>query len=907
MIIKADEIKHYGTPRHSGRYPWGSGEKGSDDHRNKTFLDYVDKMRRQGLTESEIAKGMGSSTTEFRARKAIASNAEKQSGISLAQRLKDKGMSQVEIGKRMGNINESTVRSLLEQGRRDNNNVLQTVSNMLKEKVDALPEHGSLDVGKGVENQLGISQTKLATAVAMLRQRGYNLHTVYGDQLGTAAGKKTIYKVLTRPETTRSDVARNKDKIQQIQAFSEDKGHTLLGIQPPLSISSKRVAIRYGKDGGAENDGIIYVRPGVEDVSIGKSRYAQVRVKVDGTHYLKGVAIYKSGLPAGTDLVFNTKKSDTGNKLDAMKNIKDDVDNPFGSKIKRQLLVKGEDGKDRVTSAMNIVNEEGDWDKWARTLSAQTLSKQSPKLAKHQLDQTYESKKAAFDEIMSLTNPAVRKKLLDTFAGETDASAVHLEAARLPKSSWHVILPMNSIKETEAYAPNFTNGTRVALVRYPHAGTFEIPELTVNNNHPQAIRAIGRQAKDAIGINSEVAKRLSGADFDGDAVLVIPNNNRLIKSSHALEGLKDFDPQHSFPEYPGMKIMDAHTKGVEMGKISNLITDMTIQQASRDELARAVRHSMVVIDAENHKLNYKLSAEVNGIKQLKIKYQGGANHGGSTLISRAGAETRVNDRRLRRAGSGGPVDKETGKLVFEPTNKTRVSRKTNKRSGVTTEEVVPVKISSKKLAETDDAHTLVSKDGGTPIEKIYADHSNKLKDLANQARKASVNTNTIPYSESAAVAYKKEVGTLNSKLNIALKNAPLERQAQVFARTTLSIKKADNPGMSPEEEKKIKAQALTAARIRTGAAKQQIKISDDEWAAIQAGAITNHKLTEILRHADLERVKELATPKKLITMTPSKIARAEDMLALGATQSEVADAIGVSLSTLKRSIDREEG
>jgi hypothetical protein len=901
MIINDDELKHYGTPRHSGRYPWGSGEKGSEDHRNKSFLDYVDGLRKQGHSDAEIAKGLNIKSTEFRARQAIATNAEKQSGISMAQRLKDKGLSNVEIGKRMGNLNESTVRSLLEQGRRDNNNVLQTTANMLRDRVHELPDKGSLDIGTGVENQLGISKTKLATAVAMLKEEGYRTHSIQVDQLGTAVGKKTLVKVLTRPGMEYSDVNGNKDKIEQIKAFSDDGGRTINLIKPPLKLSSKRVSVRYAKDGGADNDGIIYVRPGVEDVSIGKARYAQVRVAVDKTHYLKGVAVYKTGLPVGTDVVFNTNKHDTGNKLDAMKKISDDVDNPFTSKIKRQI----QDERGKVTSSMNIVNEEGDWDKWSRTLSSQTLSKQSPKLAKTQLAMTFEARQKAFDEINRLTNPAVRKKLLETFADEADSASVHLKAAALPSSSWHVIIPMNSLKENEVYAPNHRNGQVVALIRYPHAGTFEIPELVVNNSHPQAKKAIGN-AKDAIGINSVVAKHLSGADFDGDAVLVIPNNRRLIKTTKALDDLKDFDPQHAFPGYPGMKAMTAHVKGVEMGNISNLITDMTIKGADRAELARAVRHSMVVIDAEKHNLNYKLSAEVNGIKHLKIKYQGDARAGAKTLISAAKSRTNINEQKPRKAARGGPVDKATGKLVFEPTGRTRVITTVNKRTGLVKKEVVPIKQQVKKLAIAEDAHILSS---GSKIEEVYAEHSNKLKALANQARQVAVNIKTIPYSQSANLAYKSEVNTLTHKLNVALKNAPLERQAQLFANTRLSIIKASHPELATDSDqvKKLKSQLLTQERIRTGAHKHQIEITDDEWAAIQAGAITNNKLTEILRHANIDTVKKLATPKVKILMTPIMKARAIEMLDSGYTQIQVADHLGVSLSTLKTSIDGKEG
>lgn len=869
MIITEDDyLAHYGILRKSGRYPWGSG--GSQNTRNRSFLDYVDDMRKQGLSEVDIAKGVGITTTQLRAAKSIARNEQKQSDINLAQRLKDKGYSNVEVGKRM-NINESSVRALLDPGAKDKADVLETTANMLK---DAVAKKTYVDIGSGVEHQIGVSQTKLATAVARLQEEGYSVQRVKIPQVGT--GHLTEFKVLAPPGTTQKDIFINRAKITQITDYSEDGGRTYLGIKPPTSIASKRVGINYAEDGGSKADGVIYVRPGVEDVSLGKSGYAQVRIAVDDTHYIKGVAMYKDDLPAGKDLVFNTNKSNTGNKLDALKELKKDDDNPFGATITRQKGV------------MNIVNEEGDWENWSKTLSPQFLSKQSPKLAKTQLDMTYESKKDDLDEIMSLTNPAVKRKLLETYADDVDSSAVHLKAAQLPRQGSHVILPLNSMKPTEVYAPNFRNGEQVVLIRYPHAGTFEIPELTVNNRQPEAKKLLGN-ARDAIGIHADVAKRLSGADFDGDTVLVIPNGSGKIKTTAALEGLKEFDPQHAYPAYEGMSKITPRTKQVEMGNVSNLITDMTIRGASSTELARAVRHSMVVIDAEKHNLDYKQSAKDNGIQQLKAKYQGSGRAGASTLISRASSEIRVNDRKARSAAEGGFIDKQTGKKVFVDTGATRTGK---------TGKVELKKIKSQKLAETDDATSLSS---GTTIEKIYAEHSNKLKDLANTARKASVNIKSTAYAPSAKTAYSKEVKSLDSKLNIALKNRPLERQAQVLANATISAKRQAHPDMDSATLKKIKAQSLTEARRRTGAEKQQVVIEQDEWNAIQAGAISNHKLTQILNNADLDQVKKLATPKTAVLMTSTKTSRAKAMVASGYTQAEIADALGVSLSTLKRS------
>jgi len=896
IIDEETYLAHYGILRKSGRYPWGSG--GTQNQRNKMFLDTVADLKRKGMTDVEIARGFSTpddpfTTTMLRAAKSIAKNEQKQADIAMAERLRAKGMSNVAIGKRM-DIPESSVRALIAPGQKDKADILVSTSNMLKEAVD---KKGYIDIGVGAEHHMpGVTASKLNIAVARLKEEGYKVITIQVQQLGTT--NKTLVKVLAPPGTTYKDVVTNKDKIHMVRDVTYDKGRTWSGIQPPLNVNSKRIAVRYAEHGGADADGVIYVRPGKADLSLGNSRYAQVRIAVDGTHYLKGMAMYKDDLPDGVDLVFNTNKKSTGNKLDAMKEIKKDKDgnvdleNPFGASV-RQLPKLDKNGKEvpnSVRSAMNIVNEEGNWDSWSRSLSSQTLSKQSPALAKSQLNMTYERKQREFDEIMALTNPAVQRSLLKSYADDVDASAVHLKAAALPRSSWHVILPFNTMKENEIYAPNYKNGERVALIRYPHGGTFEIPELTVNNKHPGAKKALGN-AKDAVGINSKVALRLSGADFDGDAVLVIPNNKGQVKSSAPLAGLRNFDPQASYPAYDGMPKMSARTKGHQMGLVSNLITDMTIRGASTEELAQAVRHSMVVIDAEKHDLNYKQSAIDNGIPQLMSKYQDRKQGGAATLISRATARTDVDERSPRSAAKGGSIDKATGRKVFEKSGDTFVNSKG---------QTVTRKIQSTKLAETDDAHTLSS---GTPIERVYAEHSNKLKNLANQARKAMVHTPKTVVSPSAKVTYKNEVTSLNAKLNIALRNAPLERQAQLLANTVVSQKRNANPDMEPADLKKIKSQALTEMRTRTGAAKQRIDITDAEWNAIQAGAITNHKLDQILNNSDPERVKQLATPRTNSVMTSTMKQRAATMAASNYTQAEIAEALGVSLTTLKTALN----
>jgi orotate phosphoribosyltransferase-like protein len=902
VISEENHLKHYGTPRKSGRYPWGSGDASPESTRNRHLLQTVRHLRQQGMSEAEIAKGMSLSVTQLRAQKSIALAQQKQDKILTAQRLKEKGWSNVEIGKRM-NLNESSVRALLAPGEKDKADAIQTTANMLKRQVD---EKKYIDIGSGVEHQVGVTATRLKTSVAVLQEQGYQVHPIKVQQGGT--GKYTTMKVLTPPGTTLDEVRRNRAQIRQIQEYSVDYGRSFLKTQPPLNLSSRRIAVVHGPE-GAKADGMIYVRPGKKDLSIGSSPYGQVRIAVDGTHYLKGMAVYKDDLPDGVDVMFHTKQPDTGRKKDAMKPMNlNDPELPFGA-ITHQ--VHGPDGK--VSSVMNLVGskagagEEGAWDSWSRNLSSQMLSKQSPNLAKQQLTVTYDRRKKEFEEVKSLTNATVKKDLLVKFADQTDAASVHLKAASLPRQATKVILPISSMKPTEIYAPTMRNGENVALVRFPHGGTFEIPELTVNNRNREARKVLGTTARDAVGIHHSVAERLSGADFDGDTVLLIPNNKGLVKSTPALEDLKGFDPMvYKIPEGSPIPRVTSSIKGSEMGRVSNLITDMSLQGASSDQLARAIRHSMVVIDSEKHGLDLRKSEKDNGILALKEEYQGGKRRGASTLISQAGAEDRIPQRRLRPASRGGAIDPATGKKVFEPTGymikerKSKLDPVTGKRRYYETGRLVPARDKVERLAVTDDAFKLSS---GTVMEVIYAEHSNRLKALANEARKESLPLKGAPTSPSAKRTYANEVASLDAKIRNAERNAPYERQAQLLANASVGAKRQANPHMEPEEIKKIKQQALNEYRNRTGAKKDKIVITTEEWNAIQAGALSTNKLEKILKNSDSDTVKMLAMPKQSTKMSGNKLIRARSMLDSGYTQAEVADALGVGVTTLRLNLN----
>lgn len=869
---ESDSLAHYGTPRHSGRYPWGSGD--TPYQRATNFLNETKKLRQQGLKETEIAEYFGMNTTQLRARSADMKTYKKQKDMATALKLSEKGVSVAEIARRL-DCSPDTAKKLLDPTTNMKRTKIEGAHDILKKQVD---EHKYIDFGKGTETILGVSTTQLNTAVQQLKDEGYVVHEAYIKQLGVKDATTTV-KVMCPPGTTKQEFHANRDKIRVLGVTVDQDGYLQAGIKPPTNIDSNRIQIRYGDEGGSQMDGVIELRPGVKDLSIGSSHYAQVRIAVDGTHYIKGVAIYSDDLPKGVDIRVNSNKTreDAPNKLDALKKFEkttNDPSNPFGATIKRQQEYIDKDGKTKL-SALNIVNEEGDWDKWSRSLAPQMLSKQMPSEAKKQLKITRDKKEADYNELMSLENPVVRRKLLQSFADSCDSKAVEMKAAAYPRQASQLILPLTKIKDTEVYAPNFKHGEKVALIRYPHAGTFEIPVLTVNNRNAQGISVIGKKAMDAIGIHPNVAERLSGADFDGDSVVVIPNNNGQVKSSPALRGLKGYDPKIQYKYHEGVKVLPESQKQRLMGEVSNLITDMTIRGADANELAKAVRHSMTVIDATKHKLDWKQSEIDNDIKSLKKTYQ--PEGGASTLISRSKSPTYVPQRRLRKASEGGPIDPETGKKVWvetgDPYKKSKVPR----------------------LGLYDDAATLSS---GSQIEKIYADHSNAMKALANKARKASLAIEDIKYSPQARKDYAPEVASLKAKLNEAYRNKPLERQAQILANARVNLQKEANPDLSKKEIGKLETHALSKARASLGGKRYKIQISDREWEAVQKGALRTNMLKELVENTSADHLKDLSLPKKRVALSTSQKARAVRLLE-SHTTAEVAEALGVSTSTIR--------
>ena len=936
-----DELLHYGMPRRSGRYPWGSGDEPYQHSRD--FLGRVEEMRKAKFTytdengkkwtgDNAIAKSLGYNSTDFRTVYAIAKDQRRIDDVATAKRLKEKeGLNNTEIGKKMG-INESSVRSLLNSDSESRMKQARETAEFLKKNVD---EKGMIDVGKGVERELNISREKLDQALFILQaEDGYEVHGGRFEQV-TNKGQMTTQKVLCPPGTPHSEIY-NLDKVHTLNDYiSRDDGQTFeKKFHYPESMDSKRLMIRYKEDGGINKDGLVELRRNVPDLSLGESRYSQVRIMVDGKKYIKGMAVYgdDKDFPPGVDVIFNTNKSNKVAKLDVLKDVKNDPENPFGSLIKDadqggQYWYTDSDGK-RKLGLINKRSDEGDWTEWKDALPSQFLSKQSKSMAEKQLGIAKANKQEEFEEIMALTNPTVKKYYLNKFAQSCDSAAIHMQAAALPGQKYHVILPITSMSDKEVFAPGYKDGQKLALIRYPHGGTFEIPIVTVNNKNKEALKMIGKTSIDAIGINSRVAERLSGADFDGDTVMCIPTHDRAgkvkITSTNPLKELEGFDnkieyggekrigpdgKEHYYRngrEYSIMKKTDT-----EMGRISNLITDMTLLGADEKELARAVKHSMVVIDAEKHKLDYKASEKDNNIAGLKKKYQGKTNGGASTIISRAKGEYDV----LKRQGTPKinikgkewyDPKRPEGSLIYKTADDLEYTiKKVNKRTGEVSNVTKFRTQKSTKMAETDDANTLVSQ-YKHPMELIYADYANSMKSLANKARLEMVNTGKIAYDRNARRVYDKEVQSLKDKLYKAELNVTRERAANRIAAAQVNSKKAiaeeQGEKLKPKDIKKAGQQALTKAREDVGSVARRdrnIVITDKEWEAIQAGAVSETVLKRILNNSDPDTLRQKAMPKATKVINQAKANRIKAMSA-SYTIQQIADKLGISTSTVSK-------
>ena len=919
-------LQHTGTPQKfdfdpngSGRYRQGSGE--NPHQHGFDFLYEIQKLKESGdfKDETEIARYLGYSTTEYRAKKSILrAEKEREDAGKIKHMYYDRHQSKSAIARELG-ISDKKVDNILKDCESVKNAKLRSTEEVLLKSVK---EKEWIDVSEGVEKDLGISKPMLKAALQKIEEDGeYEVKKIQVAQINSGTGQKTTTLVLCPKGTTTREIYLDLNKIKLInEYYSEDLGLTYGNMERPAPVSSDRISFTYAdKDGYQPKDGIIELRPGVEDLSLGDAKYAQVRINVDDKYYLKGMAYYNPDLPKGTDIRFNSSKQEgtpIEKVLKPMQTVNGepdgpiDWDNPFGANLKAngrgQSYYIGKDGKKHL-SAINKLSEEGDWGEWSKTLAAQFLSKQPLELARKQLNITYLDKISEFEEIKSIPNTTVRKFLLESFADDCDASAEDLKATSMPRQATQVLLALESIKKDEVYAPNFHEGEHVALIRYPHNGPCEILNLKVNNKNQEAIKLFSKTPKDCVVINPKNLQKLSGADQDGDNVVVIPNKKIgkgfAIKSDPILKDLENFDPHIQYAASPGCALIKTDAqKGIEMGKITNLIADMQIQGADSREVARAIKHSMVIIDAKKHKLDYKASERDNDIKSLRIKYQGNAQGGSSTLITRAKSPVEIPKRSMYFK-----VDPETGEKIYtEPKIKTRKVWYKGE-NGEWSSEDKPLTETISKMANTKNAFDLLS-DPKKPyeIEVIYGTYANAMKKMANDARKEAYWTKSEPVSKKAQEAYAKEIESLVLKNNMASRNAPYERKAQRVATVIMKEKKEANPNMSKKEIRKKAQQALNAARARyiPGGKKERVIITEKEMEAINNNAINSTLVKSILKNTKTENIMEMALPRKQRGLSISKITAAKAMLNSGLyTQAEVAKKFGISATTLMKYVN----
>lgn len=899
---EVDLVQHFGTHLATGTWKRPHTNPNVPFQKHVDFRKTYDKLRKEfNGDQTAIAKHLQMTTTELRAR--IAENkAEMTRHLKeRAQNLKRNGKSNVAISEIIfgDRKHDTTVGNWLKDR---NTKTQEKFDNTKKALLEELEKSKYIDVGEGTDLYLGVSATTLAHALKSLEKDGYKVYShVQVEQYGLAQqGINTSVKVLTKPDVSEKEVYDHLDEVRPAFIYSEDNGKTFRKIEPPTSIDGKRIYIRYAEEGGITKDGTIEIRPGVEDLSLGGAHYAQVRIGVNGTHYLKGMALYSDNVPEGYDVVFNTNKHqgtpmiNTDDPIDGKQVLKPMKANPedgkspsevFGTSIKdedRLILAKqrhytDKNGEEKL-SAINIVNEEGAWNEWANTIASQVLGKQPHALAKQQLDLTYQMKREQLNDILALTNPTIKKDLLERFADQCESDAVDLKAYGMPRQTTKVILPVDALKDNEIYCPDLPDGTQVVLIRYPHASIHEIPSLIVNNQNPSARKILGNDPIDGVGINVKVAQHLSGADFDGDTVLVIPNNDGRMQFAKQYDELKNIDLEALYPYREGMKILTDDNKGAKMGEATNLIFDMTIAKATDPEMVRALRYSMCVIDAVKHKLDYKRAYNENGILALKRKYQmrEDGHMGASSLLTQNKSPLW-----LRRKKGYYVTDPDTGKKVWKVTGEETELYKTT------------------KLAVAEDARELISK-YNSPIERVYAQFSNNMKAMALEARKAAIATPNLVFDKEASVIYAAEVASLNDKLRTARLNRPLERLAQRLANVAVKQFLFDNPGFAnkPDDVKKLKGRTLQEKRALVGAKKKQVDFTENEWKAIQAGAVHNSLLKELLKNADSTRVKQLAMPRERTVLSSSMKTQIQNLLKKY-TIDQVADMRNIPVSQVK--------
>ena len=1019
FLDDGNDIRHIGTDYEhpgaythtgSGRYHHGEGE---NPHQHDYDPEYeFAQMKHRGASEEEILKAMGLSTTEYRKLVKELKSKDMTARHEDVVKLSEMGLGATaiakELSKRYGyEISEGTIRGDLKRiaaGEKVRVTKLEATKKIL---IDTLNEHTEdgkpytfVDVGEGSEKYINVSQVLKDGAVSAIARENTDVfeHVIQVAQVNNSQQKTTV-KFLVKVNDPSLTEGKSETEVKKAAAAylhqhydemapitssvigaAEGVPSSVRKVEYPVSISHERVMIGYSDDpvNGDDNlakDGTMIIRPSAKDLTMtdcdtqtGVTHYAQVRIAVDDSHYCKGMAMYgrEDQFPPGVDVIFYTNK--TSNKswdkvLKEFKKTKDengnivvDKDNPFGADLKAtgQRYYYDENGEKKM-SAVNVLREEGDWNEYRKSLSAQFLSKQNLAFARNQLNTSIDNAKTQFDEIAAVKNAQVRNKLLEDFAESCDAKAIDLSAAATTGQLTQVLLPCPSLKSTtynddgsikeygHVYAPNYPDGHKLAIIRYPHANICEIPVLIVNNSNPEGKTQIGR-GLDAIGLPKSALDQLSGADTDGDTgtcidVTKLEELGLHVDTTKYFDELIGFDSKAAAPmtdvtvlnknwnarsDGTSGKTMSKRDRGLQMGRITNCISNM--QKATgvtRDEMVRAMKYSMIVIDAYKHNLDWKGAEQEYGIKEIYDKYSSGDKKAIWTVSkasTQGGLETQdfKYESYTKADGTEGQkkvyINTETGEKYWSYTGREYEKLKEDPTTGKKTGTGEMVKATQKSTGMEDawrrgeDATALVSA-YNTPMEQEYAKYSNAMHDIANQARKMMVNnTETVVATAEVKAQYVNEVASLKAKLEVAQQNAPKERLAQMYAQAALKSWKANNPEDAKDSDmlKKKRTYFQNQARARTGAngSGTRVKISAKEYEAINAGAVPKNTVTDVLKRCDKNTLNKQAVPHDESAVSDFAIAMVKQWASQDPStrisQELLAKQIDISVSTVSQ-------
>ena len=79
---------------------------------------------------------------------------------------------------------------------------------------------------------------------------------------------------------------------------------------------------------------------------------------------------------------------------------------------------------------------------------------------------------------------------------------------------------------------------------------------------------------------------------------------------------------------------------------------------------------------------------------------------------------------------------------------------------------------------------------------------------------------------------------------------------------------------------------------------RNIDITDAEWEAIQAGAISESKLKRILNNTDVDKLKERAMPRSTTTLSSAQINRIKALADSNYTLEQIAKKVGKSTTVV---------